>query len=193
MITAYNQDMKTENQQSDWVIDVELPEDVNGVRAVNLAAFEQPGEATVVDRLREGCPDYHSLVARIGQRVVGHILFTPARIVLSIGQTVEGMGLAPLAVHPELQGRGIGSALCREGLSWIKHEGWPFVIVLGHPAYYPRFGFEPADRYGITCAFADVPPEAFMIRIFKARVLAEISVAGFSATAYYQPEFDEVT
>jgi putative acetyltransferase len=185
--------MNTENQNDMWIIDKEEPGDAADIWEVNRAAFDRPGEADVVDRLRETCPDYYALVARMGSRIAGHILFTPVKMIPREGATVRGMGLAPLAVHPDFQGRGIGSALCREGLRRMEAAGWPFVIVLGHPGYYPRFGFEPADRYGITCPYEDVPPEAFMIRIFSPDALASVSNAETTATAHYRPEFDEVT
>jgi len=69
---------------------------------------------------------------------VGHVAFTPAHIVQPDDRTVSGLDLAPLAVLPEYQGMGIGSALCREGLSCLQQKDYPFVIVLGHPAYYLR-------------------------------------------------------
>ena len=97
------------------IIREERPEDVEAIRQINLAAFNQPAEAEVVDRLRESCRDLLSLVAEEGGEVVGHILFSPASIG-GEGATppLAGMGLAPMAVLPERQGQGIGRALVED-------------------------------------------------------------------------------
>ena len=164
----------------------EGPEDISGIRLVNQLAFDGDYEADVVDRLRRNCPSILSLVAKQGEEVIGHILFSPARIVQVEGWTVPGMGLGPLAVHPEHQSKGIGSALCQVGMQCIQAELYPFVIVLGHPTYYPRFGFVTASTHGIRCAFKGVPDEAFMIRILDTAIMV-----GVTGTAYYRQEFDE--
>lgn len=171
-----------------WQIDQERPADVDSIRRVNLAAFEGPGEAAVVDQLRRVSPGFHSFVARAGNQVLGYILYTPAHIVQPNGLKVLGLGLAPLAVTPNYQGRGIGSALCRESLKRIAVQKPPFVIVLGHPEYYPRFGFKRASLFNIRCAYQDVPDDCFMIRIFDRE-----KMAGVSGVAYYRPEFDSVS
>jgi putative acetyltransferase len=160
--------------------------DISGIRLVNQLAFEGVYEADVVDRLRQNCPAILSLVAKQGDEVIGHILFSPARIVQLEGWTIPGMGLGPLAVHPEHQGKGIGSALCQEGMQRMETAGYPFVIVLGHPNYYPRFGFVRASAHGVRCAFKGVPDEAFMISILDVDTMA-----GVTGTAYYRQEFDE--
>jgi putative acetyltransferase len=115
---------------------------------------------------------------------VGHILFSPVTLE-GPKSTLKGMGLAPMAVLPEYQGRGIGSRLVREGLRRLKRASIPFVIVLGHPGYYPRFGFSPASRYGIHCQWPDVPDPAFMILVFD-----EPALIGVSGVARYRDEFD---
>lgn len=171
-----------------YVITEEQPEDVKGVRQVNLAAFNGGGEAAVVEQLRETCPTYISLVAKMDQEVVGHILFTPVRIIQNEGWSVAGVGLAPLAVLPAYQRQGIGAALCIAGVDLIESAGYPFIVVLGHPYYYPRFGFEQASTYGISCAYEGVPNEAFMIRMIDA-----VTMKGVSGVAYYRQEFDSVT
>src|SRR5688572_22803870 len=121
----------------------ERPEDASRVRHVNEAAFGRPAEADLVERLRRACQDSLSLVAE-DAAVVGHILFTPV-VVESPGRRVLGMGLAPLAVLPDRQRRGVGSQLVRRGLNLLRERGCPFIVVVGHPEYYPRFGFEPAS------------------------------------------------
>ena len=100
-------------------------------------------------------------------------------------RTHMGMGLAPMAVLPEHQRQGIGSELVRAGLAELRERDCIFVIVLGHPEYYPRFGFEPASKHGIKCEWA-VPDEAFMILVFDETHLPE---AG--GRVRYRPEFSE--
>jgi len=119
-------------------------------------------------------------VAVEGDDVVGHVLFSPAEI-----GDVRGMGLAPMAVSPDRQRHGIGSELVHAGLAKLEARGCPFVIVLGHPEYYPRFGFERASARGIRCQW-DVPDEAFRIL-----VLDEAAVEGVTGLARYRPEFSE--
>ena len=98
---------------------------------------------------------------------------------------VWGMALAPMAVLPEYQRQGIGSQLVQRGIEALKEGECPFIILVGHPAYYPRFGFEPASQYGIRSEWA-VPDDAFMIL-----VLNEQQKDGLSGTATYRPEFTE--
>jgi len=162
----------------------EQPWDVKEIREVNLLAFGQPQEADIVDKLRQNCPDLLSLVAIVENRVVGHILFSPATIQSHDG-TLHGMGLAPMGVLPEYQGQGIGSQLVRTGIAELKNRSCPFVIVLGHAEYYPRFGFERASAHGIRSEW-DVPDEAFMILVPD-----ESGMRGVSGVARYQPEFAE--
>jgi putative acetyltransferase len=119
--------------------------------------------------------------------VVGHVLFSPARIETGAGGEVLGMGLAPLAVLPEYQGQRIGTELAEAGLAAIRQTPCPFVIVLGHPDYYPRFGFEPASRRGIRCKW-DVPDEAFMVL-----VIDEAAMRDVAGLAHYRPEWDAAT
>ena len=165
-------------------IRAERPEDAPGIRIVNELAFGQPTEAGIVDRLRESSADFISLVAE-DEAVVGHILFTPA-VIESHARRVVGMGLAPMAVAPDRQRQGIGSALVRRGLEILRERGCPFVIVLGHPEYYPRFGFDPASAHGLACQWGGVPDEAFMVTILDAQAMK-----GMSGVARYREEFDE--
>ena len=162
----------------------ERPDDVAAVRRVNELAFGQPQEADLVEALRRACPDLLSLVALDGDELVGHILFSPATIDGADGAR-RGMGLAPMAVLPARQRRGIGTMLVGAGLARLRQANCPFVIVLGHPAYYPRFGFERASAYGIRCQWPGVPDEALMILVRD-----PASVAGTPGTARYRDEFD---
>lgn len=163
----------------------EQPNDIPAVRAINEAAFGQPTEGAIVDSLRTACPDTVSLVAVNDGQVVGHIFFSP---VFASGErgTVQGMGLAPMAVLPERQRQGIGTLLVRAGIQILRERSCPFIIVLGHPEYYPRFGFHPASQYGLSCQWDGVPDEAFMVLI-----LDEEAMAGVSGTARYREEFDQ--
>ena len=151
--------------------------DEAAIRRVTTEAFGQPDEAEIVDALRKNGADRLSLVALDGDDVVGHILFTPATL-----EHVEGMGLAPMAVLPGRQRDGIGSELVRRGLDELRERDCPFVIVLGHPEYYPRFGFERASARGIRCKW-EASDEAFMILVFD-----EVVMAGVSGLAHYRSE-----
>ena len=118
----------------------ETAADHEAIRQVNCRAFGGDAEARLVDALREGGHVRASLVAEEGGHVVGHVLFSHLPLVTG-GGMVPGLALAPLAVLPELQGRGIGSALVRRGLEVCKEQGHRVVVVLGHPPFYQRFGF----------------------------------------------------
>ena len=155
------------------VIRAEAPEDVKAVREINELAFQQPDEAAIVDRLRQEVEGLLSLVAMEEDLVVGHILFSPVAVETGAGQ-VAGMGLAPMAVHPLRQRQGIGSALVRRGLGEVRATGCPFVAVLGHPEYYPRFGFERASHHGLQCQWEEVPDEAFMVIVFDLAAMEEV-------------------
>lgn len=163
----------------------EQPDDIGAVRVVNETAFGQPTEAVIVDSIRAACPDTVSLVAVDADRVVGHIFFSPV-VVSAAGGTVQGMGLAPMAVVPESQRQGIGSLLVHAGINAMRERGCPFIIVLGHPEYYPRFGFVPASQHGLSCQWDGVPDEVFMVL-----VLDEITMTGVSGVTRYRDEFDQ--
>jgi putative acetyltransferase len=165
----------------------EAPGDISQIRRVNALAFERTVEADVIDRLRQTCPDFVSFVAALDEQIVGHILFTPAWLESARGW-VDGMGLAPLAVLPKYQNQGIGGKLIKTGLLEIHKHGWPFVIVLGHPGYYPRFDFETASKYGVRCEYDSVPEEAFMIIVFEKDILSPDGIV-----AHYRPEWAEAT
>lgn len=138
----------------------ERPEDAPLIRRVNESAFGQPDEADIVEGLR-GSPhwiDDLSLVAVDGGEVVGHLLLS--RVTLDAG--VDVLALAPMAVVPERQRQGVGGALVREALARAATTSFPLIVVVGHPQYYPRFGFEPAAELGVRAPFA-VPDEAWML------------------------------
>jgi putative acetyltransferase len=167
------------------VIREERLKDRSAIRQVNEQAFGQQVEADIVDRLRENCPNILSLVAVQEEQVVGHILFSPAKIE-GDGKAVQGMGLAPVAVTPEWQRQGIGSLLVQTGIKMLKYRGCVFVILLGHPEYYPRFGFERASQHGIRSQWDGIPDEAFMILVLDRSAMKDIS-----GVAWYRSEFNE--
>jgi predicted N-acetyltransferase YhbS/ubiquinone/menaquinone biosynthesis C-methylase UbiE len=167
------------------VVRPETPRDVSAVHRLNEQAFGQPLEANLVEKLRRHCGEAISLVAESGGQVLGHILFTPVVIAHQTGPVV-GMGLGPMAVLPERQRQGIGSELVRHGLDILRERGCPFVIVVGHPEYYPRFGFERAVKHGLRCQWESVPDAAFMVLILDAAAMADVS-----GVVTYRAEFSE--
>ena len=128
------------------------------VRAVNEAAFGQRVEADLVEALHRANVVVVSLVAELDGYIVGHILFSPVSV---DGTSTPLVGLGPMAVLPQFQRRGIGGLLIREGLERCRESGIEGTVVVGHPEYYPRFGFRPAHQFGLHCEY-DVPPEVFM-------------------------------
>jgi len=163
----------------------ERPEDVEAIRAVNQKAFGQPQEGQLVDALRANGGALLSLVATVNGRVVGHIFYTPVSIG-SDGEKIVGVGLGPMAVFPEYQCQGIGGRLIETGNQKIREGGCPFIVVLGHAEYYPRFGFKPASGYRLQCEW-DVPDNVFMVL-----VLDQSKMRGVSGLAKYRQEFSSV-
>ena len=166
-----------------WTIRPEADEDAAGIRQIHLGAFTPSRtEADLVEALRAG--DAHvpelCLVALDGDTLAGHIAFSRAH--LDSGHPV--LALAPVGVLPERQGQGAGSALVREGLGRAAQTQFGLVVVLGHAAYYPRFGFEPARDLGIEAPFP-VPAEAWMAHRLPAYR------ADVRGTVVYPPAFSE--
>lgn len=148
----------------------------------------QPNEGKLVENLRKN-PKFVPellLVAEINGKIAGHILFFPVVIKLENGEEEEIISLAPLAVLPEFQRQGIGGELIRERLKACQRLGFDSVIVLGHPEYYSKFGFKPANMWGITDPFG-APAEAFM-----ALELKEGALEGAGGVVEYPDEFLEV-
>jgi putative acetyltransferase len=141
-------------------IRAEAEGDKAAVFEINAAAFETQSEARLVDTLRNSAEPFVSLVAVDGEEIVGHIMFTP--VTLDSYDNLKLMGLAPMAVSPSRQRSGIGSALVNAGLERCRELGIGAVLVLGHAAYYPRFGFRPASLWGIRSEY-DVPDDVFML------------------------------
>ena len=142
----------------------ERAEDASGIRAVHDAAFGQPDESRLVDILRKGLVTC-SLVSVTPEGVVGHVLFTPVSLAAADAEadvrSPLSVGLGPMAVSPAHQRQGIGSAMVRAGLNACAAAGVKAAVVVGHPSFYPRFGFRPGSVFGLACEFA-VPDEVFM-------------------------------
>ncbi|QMS87976.1 N-acetyltransferase [Nostoc edaphicum CCNP1411] len=137
--------------------------DYPAIAEVNTLAFGQENEAKLVEKIRRShryIPEL-SLVAEIENVVVGHILFSYIDLVDE--QTLQVLGLAPLAIHPQFQRQGIGSALIKAGLEIAEANKEAVVIVLGHPQFYTRFGFKTSVVYGIESPFP-IPKEFFMVK-----------------------------
>lgn len=163
-------------------IRLEQPDDQPGIYAVEQAAFGRPDEADLVDKVRSAYPEAFSLVAVESDRIVGHVLFSPMRI--EPGKPgLRAAALGPLAVHPDVQCKGIGTALSEAGLEECRCRGYDLAFVLGHPNYYPRFGFRPSKPLGLVCEYP-VSEEAFMVVELTAGALE-----GCQGTVYYVPEF----
>ncbi len=151
-------------------IRLEQASDIEKIWGVNADAFTTDVEANLVNTLRDsGCPMV-SLVAEEGDQIVGHILFTPVEL-SSDGAAVNNkdlklMGLAPMAVVSDYQKKGVGSQLIKAGLEHCNTLGVDAVVVLGHPDYYPRFGFVASVEYGIKVGL-DVPEDVFMVQELK--------------------------
>lgn len=167
----------------------ETGRDFAAVFEVNKQAFGRVDEAELVDLLRNNktafIPDL-SLVAVLNRQIIGHILFTNITIRNDSGEHHESLALAPMAVFPDRQKKGIGSALVRSGLHRAAEPGYRSVTVLGHEHYYPKFGFVPAWKWNITCP-CDVPAGLFM-----ALELVTGGLTGVSGIVQYPSEFGMV-
>ena len=166
------------------IIRPEIPEDVDSIGYVNEQAFGQESESELIEKLRNRGVLTISLVALQDGEIVGHIAFSP--VVIESGlSSFEATALAPMAVLPAYQRQGIGGQLIRAGLEECRRLVHEIVVLVGHPDYYPRFGFVPAKPKGIECEF-EIPEEAWMIL-----ELREGALAGRRGTVKFQPEFKE--
>ena len=167
----------------------ETPEDETAIRHINEKAFGQKDEAELIDKLRHRSVLTISLIAVQDGKAVGHIAFSPVTIEPEEPgkSSWEAIALAPMAVLPEYQRKGIGSQLVRAGLKECQSLGQKIVFVVGYPDYYSRFGFTLAKPKGIDCEFK-VPEEAFMVLELEADTLA-----GQRGTVIFRPEFQGAT
>ena len=157
-------------------IRLEQPSDIEQIWAVNVDAFTTDVEANLVNTLRDsGCP-FISLVAEEGTQIVGHILFTPVELSAERSdpeaKDLKLMGLAPMAVSSEYQKKGVGSQLVKVGLEHCSTLGVDAVVVLGHPDYYPKFGFSPSVKFGIKTEL-EVPEDVFLALELKEDALKD--------------------
>lgn len=128
------------------IIRAERPEDHDAIEAVHTSGFATPAEARLVRLLREAGRLTASLVAEVDGAVVGHVAFSP----VAAASGPAGAGLAPIAVLSSHRGRGIAAKLVEAGLSASRAAGFGWVVVLGEPGYYGRFGFRPAGEFGLS-------------------------------------------
>jgi putative acetyltransferase len=166
------------------LVRAERPGDELAVRRVNEAAFERVAEGALVDALRAAGQAVVSLVAEADGAVVGHVLLSP--VAVDGARSGHVVGLAPMAVVPAWQRRGVGTALVRGALAAARARGHGAVVVLGHPGYYPRFGFVPASRFGLRCEY-DAPDDAFL-----ACELRPGALDACRGLVRYRPEFAAV-
>lgn len=170
------------------IVRKETKADQQAVFEVNQQAFGRDDEAKLVDALRKNAEVFIpqlSLVALAGEEIVGHILFT--RVQIQDGNKLkDSLALAPMAVKPGFQGLGVGGQLIQKGLEVATKLGFRSVIVLGHEHYYPKFGFRPAERWGVKSPF-DVPNEVFM-----AIELVPDGLNDSSGLVVYPREFESV-
>lgn len=159
--------------------------DADAVGELLRAAFGREAEARLVERLRAAAKVTLSLVAEEHDRVLGHVLFSPMAIDTAAGERLT-LALAPLAVIPAFQRLGIGSALVSAGLARLREMQAARLLVMGEPAYYTRFGFVPASRYGVKSPFP-APDAAFMALELQPGAFTECA-----GMARYGPEFDDL-
>jgi len=166
----------------------EAPNDVNVIYEIEQAAFDRNDEADLVNRLRNNDGVLLSLVAELDGVLVGHILFSIVTVTNDT-ETFDAVGLAPVAVLPEHQNQGVGGALIEAGLQMCREHGHDLVFLIGHPTYYPRFGFQPAVPLGFDCDYVTdgEPNDHFMVT-----ALRDGALEGKSGYVRYRPEFDGV-
>ncbi len=163
-------------------ISKENKNNISEIANVTHAAFGQKTEAAIIESLRRDGALTVSLVAEEGGKIVGHIAFSPVTLEM-VDQKIEALGLGPMAVLPEHQRRQIGTQLIYEGLKACRKINAGLVFVLGHPEYYPRFGFVPTFPYNIAWE-VECPKEAFMVLELK-----EAALEGLSGVVKYHPAF----
>jgi putative acetyltransferase len=163
----------------------EKPEDYEGIREVNDLAFHYGNESKLVERVRASdrfVPELSIVAVTEDHTIIGHILLSGIDIV-SENKAVQTIALAPMAVRPDFQGQGIGSALVRAGLAECERLGFGHVVLIGHPDFYPRFGFRSAREKGLESPIP-VPDHVFL-----ASELNEGALENISGTIQYPPAF----
>jgi putative acetyltransferase len=171
------------------IIRAETESDREAIQKVNDRAFGGNNEGKLVESIRgteNFDPNLSLCAVTDSDNLVGHLLLSTA-FIDGDTETYQTLALAPMSVLPGWQNKGIGSRLVKEGLLRAKKNGFKHVVVLGHPRYYPKFGFEPAARKGILPPFA-VPDDVFMVI-----ELQENALKGMKGTVRYPSTFDIVT
>ena len=148
----------------------ELPQDLPAIHYVNKQAFGREKEAILVDTFRQNGALTMSLVAVRGNEIVGHVAFSPVTIEPPDGN-IKAITLAPIAVPPPYQRQGIGSLLMQTSVKECRKQGYDLIVLVGHPEYYPRFGFVRANTKGLRCEFEEVPDEAWMVLELRQDIL----------------------
>jgi putative acetyltransferase len=165
----------------DLLIRTETGQDIESIGEVNQLAFGQDDEGALVDALRAGGDAVLSMVAEVDGIIVGHIFYSELKIIAD-GQTTRAIALAPMSVRPEFQRQGIGSQLIETSLRKCRDDGHQIVIVLGHPDYYPRFGFSAPLAKPLKSPYAG---DSFM-----ALELVAGALQGVIGTVRYAPPFE---
>ncbi|HSH00881.1 MAG TPA: N-acetyltransferase [Anaerolineae bacterium] len=155
--------------------------DAAGIEAVLTTAFGRREEAALVANLRAAGACAYTLVAVVGEEIVGCCIFSPVTIE-PVHMVWRGLGLGPIGVLPAYQKRGVGGKLIRASLPVLADKGYHTVVLLGHPSYYPRFGFVPGHELGLATTY-DVPAEVFMAQNLRVGVPAVVG------TVHYHPVF----
>lgn len=164
----------------------ETPADYEAIHRVNDVAFDRSNESKLIENLRQldKFDARLSLIAELEEKLVGHILFYPV-IIRRVDAAFPSLSLGPVAVLPEYQKQGIGGELIRTGHVAAKKLGFDSVILLGHPEYYPRFGYQPAEKWGLTNPW-HIEGDPFM-----ALELVEGALAGKAGQVIYPAVFDD--
>lgn len=169
----------------------ELPSDHKQVfdlitKTFQRAEFTDGNEQYLVEKLRRSSsfiPEL-SLVAVMGAEIVGHILLTKIKIRRD-NTTYDSLALAPVSVLPEFQNKGIGGMLIKHAHRRAKELGYNSVVVVGHDKYYPKFGYQRADKFGIRVPF-DIPPENCMVMELSDRALVNVHGVVEYAKEFYE-------
>jgi putative acetyltransferase len=165
-------------------IRIETTGDYPAVYEVNRLAFGRVEEAELVERIRPLTIEITSMVAVLGDMIVGHVLFSPVTVQKNPGAIVA-LGLGPVAILPDYQRQGFGTRLTEAGLRQCKLSGCKIVFVLGHPEYYPRFGFKPAVDGGFYYKNHEFDPYFFFLELEPGAAFE------LSGEVHYLPPFDE--
>lgn len=154
------------------IIRVERPSDIKAIHALECAAFGRREEADIVDKLRADGALWLSQVALLEGAIVGHAAYSLVTIA-DADRTYKFPALGPIGVLPQFQRRGIGAALIEAGFKAVQEAGFGLLFLVGHPDYYPRFGFQPALPLGFTSEYISDPQrhKHFMARVFDEQLI----------------------